>query len=141
MKKIFVVNWGEIVICVMWMVKKMGIKIVVIFLEVDRNVFYVCYVDEVVCVGLLFLVEFYLLGFKIIFEVKKLGVDGIYFGYGFLSENVEFVEEVENNNIIFIGLGFKVIRIMGFKLVVKEVVKKYDIFMVLGIDKVIIDIE
>lgn len=53
MKKIFVVNWGEIVLCVMWIVKKMGICIVVVYFEVDWYVFYVKFVDEVVCIGFL----------------------------------------------------------------------------------------
>lgn len=67
-------------------------------------------------------------------------MDGIYLGYGFLSENVGFVKVVMEVGIIFIGLGFLVIEVMGSKLVVKEVVKVYGIFMVFGVDEVIEDI-
>jgi len=141
MKKILVANRGEIAIRVMRTAKKMGIKTVAIFSEADRNAPHVRYADEAVCVGPPPSAESYLLGSKIISEAKKLGVDGIHPGYGFLSENAEFAEEVENNNITFIGPGSKAIRIMGSKLAAKEAVKKYDIPMVPGIDKAITDIE
>ncbi|KAA3623762.1 MAG: acetyl-CoA carboxylase biotin carboxylase subunit [Flavobacterium sp.] len=141
MKKILVANRGEIAIRVMRTAKKMGIRTVAIFSEADRDAPHVRYADEAVCVGPPPSAESYLLGSRIISEAKKLGVDGIHPGYGFLSENAEFAEEVENNNITFIGPGSKAIRIMGSKLAAKEAVKKYDIPMVPGIDKAITDIE
>lgn len=141
MKKILVANRGEIAIRVMRTARKMGISTVAIYSEADRNAPHVRYADEAVCVGPAPSAESYLLGSKIISEAKKLGVDGIHPGYGFLSENAEFAEEVENNNITFIGPGSKAIRIMGSKLAAKEAVKKYDIPMVPGIDKAITDIE
>jgi propionyl-CoA carboxylase alpha chain len=81
------------------------------------------------------------LGSKIIEVAKKLNVDGIHPGYGFLSENADFAEEVERNNIIFIGPKSKAIRVMGSKLAAKEAVKNYDIPMVPGIDEAITDIK
>jgi len=62
-------------------------------------------------------------------------------GYGFLSENADFAEKVEKNNLIFIGPKSKAIKIMGSKLAAKEAVKAYDIPMVPGIDEAITDVE
>ena len=66
---------------------------------------------------------------------KSLNVDAIHPGYGFLSENAEFAEKAEKNNIIFIGPRSKAIQIMGSKLAAKEAVKAYNIPMVPGIDE------
>ena len=86
-------------------------------------------------------VESYLLGNKIIEVAKSLNVDAIHPGYGFLSENADFAEEAEKNNIIFIGPKSKAIHIMGSKLAAKEAVKKYNIPMVPGYDKAITDVD
>jgi acetyl-CoA carboxylase biotin carboxylase subunit len=140
MKKILVANRGEIAIRVMKTAKNMGIKTVAIFSEADRDAPHVRFADEAVCIGPPPSAESYLQGSRIIEEAIKLGVDGIHPGYGFLSENAEFAEEVEKNNISFIGPGSKAIRIMGSKLAAKEAVKTYNIPMVPGIDKAITDI-
>ena len=71
---------------------------------------------------------------------KELHVDGIHPGYGFLSENADFAEAVENSGITFIGPKSKAIRIMGSKLAAKETVKEYNIPMVPGIDEAITDV-
>jgi propionyl-CoA carboxylase alpha chain len=68
-------------------------------------------------------------------------VDAIHPGYGFLSENADFAEEAEKNNIIFIGPKSKAIKIMGSKLAAKEAVKQYNIPMVPGFDEAITDVE
>jgi pyruvate carboxylase subunit A len=141
MKKILVANRGEIAIRVMKSAKKMGIKTVAVYSTADRNTLHVRYADEAICIGGAPSNESYLLGSKIIKLAKELGVDGIHPGYGFLSENADFAEEVEQNNMTFIGPGSKAIRIMGSKLEAKAAVKKYDIPMVPGIDKAITDVE
>jgi len=78
--------------------------------------------------------------FKIIDFSKKLGVDGIHPGYGFLSENADFAEKVTNSGIEFIGPKPHAIKVMGDKLAAKDTVKAYDIPMVPGIDKAITDV-
>ncbi|MCW5519064.1 acetyl-CoA carboxylase biotin carboxylase subunit [Aureitalea sp. L0-47] len=140
MNKILVANRGEIAIRVMKTAKNMGIKTVAIYSEADRNSPHVRFADQAVCIGPPPSAESYLMGSKIIKVAKRLGVDGIHPGYGFLSENAEFAEEVEKNNITFIGPGSKAIRIMGSKLAAKEAVKAYDIPMVPGIDEAISDV-
>ena len=139
MKKILVANRGEIAIRVMRTAKKMGIKTVAIYSTADRNAPHVKYADEAVCIGEPPSNKSYLLGSKIIEVAKSLNVDGIHPGYGFLSENSEFAEEAEKNNIIFIGPRSKAIKMMGDKLAAKDAVKNYGIPMVPGVDRAVTD--
>ncbi len=140
MKKILVANRGEIAIRVMKTAQKMGIKTVAVYSTVDRNSPHVKFADEAVWIGESPSNQSYLLGNKIIEVAKSLNVDGIHPGYGFLSENAEFAEACEKNNITFIGPKSKAIEIMGSKLAAKEAVLKYNIPMVPGVDHAIIDI-
>ncbi|MDB9781598.1 acetyl-CoA carboxylase biotin carboxylase subunit [Winogradskyella sp.] len=140
MKKILVANRGEIAIRVMRTAKKMGIKTVAVFSEVDRYAPHVKYADEAVCIGPAPSNESYLRGDKIIEVAKNLNVDGIHPGYGFLSENADFAELCEKNNILFIGPRSHAIRVMGSKLAAKDTVKDYNIPMVPGTDEAITDI-
>ncbi|MDE3743578.1 acetyl-CoA carboxylase biotin carboxylase subunit [Maribacter polysaccharolyticus] len=141
MKKILVANRGEIAIRVMKTAQKMGIKTVAVYSTADRDAPHVKFADEAACIGGPPSNESYLVIPKIIDIAKKLNVDAIHPGYGFLSENAEFAEEVEKNDIIFVGPKAKAIRIMGSKLAAKDAVKKYDIPMVPGIDEAITDVE
>ncbi len=141
MKKLLVANRGEIAIRVMSTAKKMGIKTVAVYSTADRNAPHVKYADEAVLIGEAPSNQSYLLGDKIIEVAKTLSVDAIHPGYGFLSENADFAEACEENDIIFIGPRSKAIRIMGSKLAAKEAVSHYDIPMVPGIDKAITDIK
>ncbi len=139
-KKILVANRGEIALRVMRSIRKMGIQSVAIFSEVDRNAPHVKFADEAVCVGKATSNESYLRADKILEICKELNVDAIHPGYGFLSENAEFAEKVEKNNIVFIGPKSHAIQVMGDKLAAKEAVKSYQIPMVPGIDEAITDI-
>ena len=141
MKKLLVANRGEIAIRVMKTAQKMGIKTVAVYSTADRNAPHVKFADEAVWIGEAPSSQSYLLGSKIIEVAKALNVDAIHPGYGFLSENADFAEEAEKNNIIFIGPKSKAIKIMGSKLAAKEAVKEYNIPMVPGLDEAITDIE
>ncbi|MCW3091260.1 MAG: acetyl-CoA carboxylase, biotin carboxylase [Ferruginibacter sp.] len=140
MQKILVANRGEIALRIMRTIRKMGIKSVAVFSEPDRNAPHVLFADEAVCLGAGPANQSYLNGEKIIAFAKKLGVDGIHPGYGFLSENAGFAQMVIDAGIIFIGPGPAAMRIMGSKLAAKECVRQYSIPMVPGIDKAIEDI-
>lgn len=139
MKKILVANRGEIAIRVMKTARKMGIKTVAVYSEADRNAPHVRFADEAVCIGEAPSNKSYLSIEKIINAAKKLQVDAIHPGYGFLSENADFAEEVEQNNIIFIGPKSNAIRIMGSKLAAKDAVRNYNIPMVPGVDRAVTD--
>lgn len=139
MKKILVANRGEIALRVMKTIRKMGIKTVAVYSEVDRNAPHVKFADEAVLLGKAPSSESYLVMEKVIAAAKQTGADGIHPGYGFLSENAVFAQLVTDNGITFIGPRPHAIEIMGNKLAAKEAVRSYDIPMVPGIDKAITD--
>lgn len=140
MNKILIANRGEIALRIMKSAKEMGISTVAVYSEADRNSPHVKYADEAVLLGPPASSESYLLGDKIIKVCKELGVDGIHPGYGFLSENAEFAEAVEEAGITFIGPSAESMRVMGDKLSAKEAVKKFNIPLVPGTEGAIDDI-
>lgn len=140
MQKILVANRGEIALRIMRTIRKMGIKSVAVYSEADRKSPHVLFADEAVCLGPAPSGQSYLNGEKIIAFARQLGVDGIHPGYGFLSENAEFAQKVEDAGITFIGPSPEAMRIMGSKLAAKESVKKYNIPMVPGIDRAVDDV-
>ncbi|MFK8105370.1 MAG: acetyl-CoA carboxylase biotin carboxylase subunit [Saprospiraceae bacterium] len=141
MKKILVANRGEIALRILRTIRKMGIKTVAVYSEIDRHSPHVIFADEAICLGPPPSNQSYLLGDKIIEKAKALGVDGIHPGYGFLSENADFARKVTESGIKFIGPSPHSIEIMGSKLAAKAAVKAYDIPMVPGIDEAIEDVE
>ncbi len=140
MKKILVANRGEIALRVMRTARRMGISTVAVYSEADRHAPHVRFADEAVLLGPAPSAQSYLRGDKIVDAAKKLGVDGIHPGYGFLSENADFARLVEEAGITFIGPRPHSIEIMGNKLSAKEAVKKFDVPMVPGIDQSITDV-
>ena len=140
-KKILVANRGEIALRVMKTARNMGIKTVAVFSEADRNAPHVKFADEAVCIGPPPSSESYLKGDLIIETAKKLDVDAIHPGYGFLSENASFAEAVEKAGLIFVGPKSYAIKVMGDKLAAKDAVKDYDIPMVPGIDEAITNVD
>ena len=141
MKKILIANRGEIALRIMKTARKMGIEVIAIYSEADRDAPHVKFSDEAVCIGPPPSKDSYLLGDKIIQIAKDHGADGIHPGYGFLSENAAFCRDVQANELIFIGPNAASIEIMGSKLAAKEAVKGYNIPMVPGIDKAVEDLE
>ena len=140
MKKILIANRGEIALRVMRTAKKMGIKTVAVYSEVDRQSPHVRFADEAVLLGPAPSNQSYLVMEKIIKAAKQTGADGIHPGYGFLSENAIFAQLVEDEGLAFIGPRPHAIRVMGSKLAAKEAVKDYKIPMVPGIEEAITDV-
>ena len=141
MKKILVANRGEIAMRVMRTCKEMGIKTVAVFSEADRLSPHVRFADEAVCIGPAPSNQSYLCADKIIEVAKKLGVDGIHPGYGFLSENADFSQAVSEAGLTFIGPRPHAIRVMGSKLAAKEAARSYNIPLVPGTESAVSDIE
>src|SRR6202012_1527549 len=102
MQKILVANRGEIAVRVMRTAKEMGIKTVAVFSEADRDMPFVRYADEAVCIGPAPSSQSYLRADKIIEVAKQTGADAIHPGYGFLSENAGFSKAVSDAGLIFI---------------------------------------
>lgn len=133
-KKILVANRGEIAVRVIKSAKKTGIQTVVVYSDADSGAPHVMLADEAVKIGPAPSSESYLNMDKIIAVCKKLNVDAIHPGYGFLSENALFAKKIEENNLIFIGPSAHAIEVMGDKLAAKNTVSKYDVPMVPGVD-------
>lgn len=140
-QKILVANRGEIALRIMRTARKMGIQTVAVYSEADRNAPHVRFADEAVLLGPAPSAQSYLRAEKIIEAAKKLGVDGIHPGYGFLSENAAFAKMVEEAGITFIGPRPHSIEMMGSKLAAKEAAKKFNVPMVPGIEEAITDVE
>ncbi len=139
MNKILVANRGEIALRVMRSAKEMGIKTVAVYSDVDRNAPHVRYADEAVNIGAAPSNQSYLRGDKIIEVCKKLGVDGIHPGYGFLSENAGFARAVKEAGLTLIGPSAESMEMMGSKLAAKAAAKAYNIPLVPGTEEAISD--
>ena len=140
MQKVLIANRGEIAMRVMRTAKEMGIKTVAVFSEADRNMPFVRYADEAVCIGPALSSQSYLRAEKIIAAAKETGADAIHPGYGFLSENASFSKAVSDAGLIFIGPSAHSIEIMGSKIGAKQAAKKFNVPMVPGTEEPISDI-
>ena len=140
MNKILVANRGEIALRVMRTARRMGIRTVAVYSEVDRAAPHVRYADEAVLLGPAPSSQSYLVMDKVIAAARQTGADAIHPGYGFLSENAEFAKRVEAAGLTFIGPKPHAIEVMGNKLAAKEAVADYDIPMVPGIEEAITDV-
>ncbi|UII19255.1 acetyl-CoA carboxylase biotin carboxylase subunit [Fulvivirga ligni] len=139
-KKILVANRGEIALRIIRSAQEMGISTVAVFSEADRNALHVRQADEAVLIGPPPSAQSYLQIDKIIEVCKKLNVDAIHPGYGFLSENAAFAQRVKEEGLIFIGPSPEAIETMGSKLAAKAAVAKFDVPLVPGTEKAIDDI-
>jgi len=135
MKKILVANRGEIALRIMRSAKEMGIQTLAVFSEADREMPFVRYADEAVCIGPAPSAQSYLRADKIIEVAKQFGADAIHPGYGFLSENAAFSKTVTEAGLIFIGPSAYSIEIMGSKIAAKQAAQKFGVPMVPGTDK------
>jgi len=120
---------------------EMGIQTVAVYSEADRNALHVRYAGEAVCIGPPASSESYLRIEKIIAAAKQTGADAIHPGYGFLSENEDFAQAVEENGLIFIGPSAKAIELMGSKLAAKAAVAKFNVPLVPGTAEPITNID
>jgi len=120
-KKILIANRGEIACRVIRACREMKIATVAVYSEVDKNALHVRMADEAYFIGAPPSAESYLRWEKIIEVAKKSGAEAIHPGYGFLSENSEFVREVTNQGITFIGPPPEVMEGMGGKISARKI--------------------
>jgi acetyl-CoA carboxylase biotin carboxylase subunit len=119
-KKILIANRGEIALRVQRACREMGIKAVMVYSEADRDAKYVKLADEAVCIGPAPSGQSYLHMPAIISAAEVTDAEAIHPGYGFLSENADFAERVENSGFVFIGPTAASIRLMGDKVSAKQ---------------------
>ena len=114
-KKILIANRGEIACRVIKTARKMGIATVAVYSDADRKALHKRMADEAVHIGPSPAVESYLVIEKIIKAAKETGADAVHPGYGFLSENPDFVRACEKAKITFIGPSAEAMEAMGLK--------------------------
>ncbi len=119
-EKVLIANRGEVALRIHRACREMGIKTVAVHSEADANAMHVRLADEAVCIGPARSADSYLNKSAIISAAIITGADAIHPGYGFLSENADFAEMVEEHGITFIGPKAEQIRMMGDKLKARE---------------------
>ena len=132
--KIVIANRGEIALRILRACKELGIKTVAVHSTADRDLKHVLLADETVCIGPASSVKSYLNIPAIISAAEITGAVAIHPGYGFLSENANFAEQVERSGFIFIGPRPETIRLMGDKVSAIEAMKKAGVPCVPGSD-------
>jgi 3-methylcrotonyl-CoA carboxylase alpha subunit len=131
-QKILIANRGEIACRVITTARRLGIKTVAVYSDADARAKHVAMADEAVRIGPSAVAESYLLGARIIAAAQLTGAQAIHPGYGFLSENAEFVEAVEAAGLVFIGPPAAAIRAMGLKDAAKTLMIKAGVPVVPG---------
>jgi 3-methylcrotonyl-CoA carboxylase alpha subunit len=131
-KKILIANRGEIAVRVARTCKAMGIPTVAVFSDVDADTPHVRACDQAVRIGPAESAKSYLDMDKIIDACRKTGANAIHPGFGFLSENAEFADRCDEEDIIFIGPSGDSIRSMGSKQKAKEIADRADVPVVPG---------
>ena len=134
LEKVVIANRGEIALRILRACKELGIKTVAVHSTADRDLKHVLLADETVCIGPAPSVKSYLNIPAIIAAAEVTGADAIHPGYGFLSENADFAEQVERSGFTFIGPTADVIRLMGDKVSAIKAMKKAGVPCVPGSD-------
>ena len=131
-KKILVANRGEIALRIIRACKEMGISSVAVHSTADTDAMHVRMASESVCIGPPKSTDSYLSIPAIISACEITGAEAIHPGYGFLSENSNFVDIVSDHGITFIGPTADHIRTMGDKITAKETMKALNVPCVPG---------
>ncbi len=139
--KVLIANRGEIALRVIRACREMGIRSVAVHSTADADAMHVLMADESVCIGPASSAQSYLSIPAIISACEITGAEAIHPGYGFLSENANFVQVVEDHGLTFIGPRAEHIRIMGDKITAKETMKRLGVPCVPGSEGGVADVE
>ena len=134
-KKILIANRGEIAVRIIRACKELGIKSVAVHSNVDSESMHVQMADESICVGPHKAQDSYLNVQALISAFELSGADAIHPGYGFLSENYNFVKILEDHKIKFIGPSSALINKMGDKIQAKKIAKELGLPVIKGSEK------
>ena len=136
-RKVLIANRGEIAVRVIRACKELGIKTVAIYSEADKDAMHTQLADEAICVGKPKSKDSYLNESNIISAAVITKCNAIHPGFGFLSENSEFVAICEECNIKFIGPTSRTIGIMGDKSRAREIMKNAEVPIIPGSNGII----
>ena len=131
-KKILIANRGEIACRVMRTARRMGVATVAVYSDADAKSLHVEMADEAIHIGPAPVSESYLKADRIIGAAQVTGAEAIHPGFGFLSENPDFVEAVEAAGLTFIGPSASAIRAMGLKDAAKKLMEEAGVPVVPG---------
>ena len=134
LEKVVIANRGEIALRILRACKELGIKTVAVHSTADRNLKHVLLADETICIGKPPATESYLDIPSIITAAEVTNATAIHPGYGFLAENADFAEQVEQSGFTFIGPKAESIRIMGDKVAAIQAMKQAGVPCVPGSD-------
>lgn len=132
--KLLIANRGEIALRILRACKELGIQTVAVHSSADRDLKHVLLADETVCIGPAASIKSYLNIPAIISAAEITGAQAIHPGYGFLSENANFAEQVERSGFVFIGPKPETIRLMGDKVSAINAMKQAGVPCVPGSD-------
>ena len=131
-QKILIANRGEIACRIIRTARRMGIATVAVYSDADAGALHVTMADEAVHIGASPVGESYLRGDRIVEAAIGTGAEAIHPGYGFLSENPDFVDRVTAAGLVFIGPSAASIRAMGLKDAAKRLMEKAGVPVVPG---------
>ncbi|MFO1371871.1 MAG: acetyl-CoA carboxylase biotin carboxylase subunit [Candidatus Competibacteraceae bacterium] len=134
LEKVVIANRGEIALRILRACRELGIRTVAVHSTADRNLKHVRLADETVCIGPPPAADSYLNMPAIISAAEVTDAVAIHPGYGFLSENADFAERVEQSGFIFIGPRPDTIRLMGDKISAIQAMKDAGVPCVPGSD-------
>ncbi|MGG7048659.1 MULTISPECIES: acetyl-CoA carboxylase biotin carboxylase subunit [unclassified Campylobacter] len=140
-KKVLIANRGEIALRALRTIKEMGKEAIVVYSTADKDALYVKYADAAICIGNPRSSDSYLNIPAIISAAEISGADAIFPGYGFLSENQNFVEICAKHNLKFIGPSVEAMALMSDKSKAKQVMQRAGVPVIPGSDGAISDIK
>lgn len=132
LKRLLIANRGEIALRIATTARRMGIQTVAVYSEADRQAAFVAACDQAVCIGPASARESYLDAQRLLAAAASTGADAIHPGYGFLSENEGFAQQVQDTGLIFVGPPPTAISAMGSKSAAKRLMQQAGVPLVPG---------
>ena len=134
-KKVLIANRGEIACRIVRSLRQLGVGSVAVFSDADRDSMHTVYADEAVAIGPAPSAQSYLSIDRLVDACLQTRADAVHPGYGFLSENSNFLKALDAAGIAFIGPGQRAIEVMGDKIAAKALARKAGISVIPGYDE------
>lgn len=138
-KKILIANRGEIAVRIIRACRELGIRSAALYSDADKTSLHTRLADESYYIGEALPSQSYLNQEKIIAIAKKIKAEALHPGYGFLSENSDFIKLLEENNIVFIGPSSESASMMGSKTAARNLMKSHGVPIVPGTTKPVVN--